>query len=119
MIGVNDFSRNQKMSVLFQNTIQQVQKEGFLCLYRGLKPLLARDVCYSAIYWSVYERLHSYAEKHGFGPIWQNFFAGSIGGMTSSAIVTPFDVVKTRHQVMHVKETLFTCMKGIVKVIVG
>jgi hypothetical protein len=109
-------SRDQKVITLLKKTINQVEKEGLFCLYHGLKPLLIRDICFSSIYWSVFEELHSYAETHGFAPVWQNFFAASVGGMASSAVVTPFDLVKTRQQVLHTKEHIFVSMKGIVKV---
>ena len=110
------YSRDQKVSELLKVTIQQVQKDGFTSLYHGLKPLLSRDIIFSSVYWSCYEEIRSAVASMGVAPVFQNLVAGSIGGMATSAFVTPFDLVKTRQQVLHIKEGIFTSMKYIYKV---
>lgn len=52
----------------------------------------------------------------GVAPVFQNLVAGSIGGMATSAFVTPFDLVKTRQQVLHTKDGIVHTLKDIYRV---
>lgn len=105
--------RHQKVSHLLKVTIDQAKSEGFLSLYHGLKPLLVRDILFSSIYWTSYERLRSSTHSLGAPPIFQNFIAGSVGGMLTSAAITPIDLVKTRQQVLNTKESIWQTLRFI------
>ena len=104
------------MSSLLRATFQQVRREGVRCLYHGLKPLIIRDIFFSSVYWSCFEEIRSAVGNLGVAPVFQNLVAGSIGGMATSAFVTPFDLVKTRQQVLHTKEGIVHSLKDIYKV---
>lgn len=84
-----------------------------MSLYHGLKPLLVRDILFSSIYWTSYERLRSSTHSLGAPPIFQNFIAGSVGGMLTSAAITPIDLVKTRQQVLNTKESIWQTLRFI------
>ncbi len=65
---------------------------------------LARDVPFSALYWSSLEpirraMLPSNARPSQAQIMTANFVAGTVGGGLAAAVTTPLDVVKTRLQV--------------------
>ena len=73
-------------------------------LYAGAT--LARDVPFSALYWSGLEpirraMLPSNARPSQAQIMTANFVAGTVGGGLAAAVTTPLDVVKTRLQVAH------------------
>lgn len=109
-------SRGKKVSELLHETAAQVQREGVQTLYHGLKPLLIRDIAFSSIYWSIYEQLRTSAQSLGLSPVLQNLIAGSVGGMATTAVITPFDVVKTRQQVLETRESIWCTLKMIASV---
>jgi solute carrier family 25, member 39/40 len=85
---------------------------GLSSLWRGLVPTLLRDVPFSAIYWPGYELLkRSLTERYavdehsalGRGAV--ALTAGATAGMLAAMLTTPFDVVKTRHQVAVYSQT--------------
>jgi solute carrier family 25 protein 39/40 len=101
------------------------RSNGVLSLYSGLAPTLWRDVPFSAIYWLCLERirdaLSSSHENTRFLGKWggyyykielqledippivdaaHSFVSGAIAGSIAAAFTTPFDVVKTRRQIM-------------------
>ena len=112
-------SRNKKVSVLLRETQMQVKREGVRSMYHGLKPLLIRDIAFSSVYWTIYEQLRSAAGSWGLPPVLQNLLAGSVGGMATSALVTPIDLVKTRQQVLQTKESIWCTLKTIASVAVA
>ncbi|CAJ0580750.1 unnamed protein product, partial [Mesorhabditis spiculigera] len=72
-------------------------------LYLGWAPTILRDVPFSAIYWSVVELLRSRLirwsgreETH----ICLSATAGAVGGIVAALCTGPFDVVKTRRQIL-------------------
>ena len=93
-----------------------MEREGISCLYHGLKPLIIRDIFFSSVYWSCYEEIRSSVKNLGVSPFLQNMIAGSIGGMATSAFVTPFDLVKTRQQVLNTKDGIIHSLKDIYRV---
>ena len=78
-----------------------VRQNGVLSLWRGLSPLLLRDVPFSALYWVGYEaikfRLASNVRRE-WEPVIP-FLAGSLSGAVASVLTNPLDVVKTHMQV--------------------
>lgn len=78
-----------------------VAQNGVASLWRGLGPMLMRDIPFSMIYWIGYEELKlrfSQNLHHSYESIIP-FMAGSIAGGFSAAVTTPLDVVKTHMQV--------------------
>lgn len=77
-------------------------------IFRGLRATLLRDVPFSAIYWmsyeqfrGVYDRLLGGAFESNFANAFSaSFAAGASAGTIAATITTPFDVVKTRQQVL-------------------
>ncbi|CAK4683907.1 hypothetical protein LEN26_001700 [Aphanomyces euteiches] len=81
---------------------RSVRDHGFSSLARGLPATLARDVPFSAIYWTCYEqfkRILATRPEFESRPIHQSFAAGACAGMIAATLTTPFDVVKTLQQV--------------------
>lgn len=112
---IHSRSRSQSIRNLLHDTMEEARSRGVSSLYHGLRPLLLRDICFSSVYWTVYEQLHSVTASLGVPIIFQNLIAASVGGMLTSATVTPFDLVKTRQQVLRTTEPIFTTMKMIYK----
>lgn len=77
--------------------------------------MVIRDICFASIYWSTYEHLRNFTASFNISPVLQNIISASIGGVMTSAAVTPFDLVKTRQQVLYTKEGIFKSMKMIVR----
>ena len=80
---------------------------GVLNLWKGTGATLARDVPFSAIYWSMTERIKQpllgrdgAAKPGAAGVVVANLAAGTTSGMVASYVTTPFDVVKTKMQVV-------------------
>ncbi|KAH0536915.1 hypothetical protein FGG08_006253 [Glutinoglossum americanum] len=108
-----------------------VHAQGYTSLWRGLTLTLWRDVPFSGIYWWGYEvvrnrltdirlqhtanatasispsnightsRSHSRDHQNSTTTFTDSFIAGGISGTIASIITTPFDVGKTRRQVIH------------------
>lgn len=79
-----------------------IQQNGVLSLWRGLSPMLLRDIPFSIFYWMGYEFMklqlsHSQLSLSFAGII--PFLSGSISGALSAIITNPLDVVKTHMQV--------------------
>jgi solute carrier family 25 protein 39/40 len=84
---------------------EEVRLAGFRAMFRGLTPTLWRDVPFSGIYWFGYEQIkyrlaHDY---HWNSPFQIAFWSGALSGMFTALVTTPFDVVKTRQQVLMIQ----------------
>jgi len=93
-----------------------IRTGGVKSLYRGVVPTLWRDVPFSAIYWLGVEQFrsrlqksplvggHHYLDRGELIPPWLEashaFMSGAAAGMIAAAMTTPFDVVKTRQQMV-------------------
>ena len=90
-----------------------VQTQGYTSLWRGLTLTMWRDVPFSGFYWWGYEGLkHQFKTLRGMNPLSSShrenhttifvdsFIAGAISGAVASIATTPFDVGKTRQQVL-------------------
>lgn len=93
------------MVTSFQNNSHPSQG-GVLSLWRGLGPTLWRDVPFSGIYWLGYEQLRTLLIQPGVedstavGMI-KSFIAGAGSGLVASVLTHPFDVAKTRVQLLN------------------
>jgi len=81
-----------------------IHAEGARGLYRGLGPLVARDVPFNALFYGTYEslctalmRLRGAETKEQLGTGWV-FLSGGLAGCAGWSVVLPFDVLKTRLQ---------------------
>lgn len=78
---------------------------GLRSLWRGLGPTLWRDVPFSGLYWLGYEQLRALLAKPGVQETqamgaFKSFVAGACSGMMAAVLTHPFDVAKTRAQVL-------------------
>ena len=92
------YSYKELVSVV-QNAVKQ---DGVLSLWRGLLPMLLRDVPFSILYWVNYEHIKQRLLESQVGMVLPSavpFIAGSISGTISALITNPLDVVKTHMQV--------------------
>ncbi|KAG2790574.1 hypothetical protein JG687_00001391 [Phytophthora cactorum] len=82
------------------NTFQQaVRRGGYASLLNGLGATLARDVPFSAIYWTSYENLQRKLNSEELSRTQRAFACGAVSGAIAATVTTPFDVVKTLQQV--------------------
>jgi len=80
-----------------------VSHHGVLSLWRGVAPTLWRDVPFSAAYWWGYEACRGAMGGPEDPPrvvFAKSFAAGAVSGLAASFLTHPFDVVKTRAQVL-------------------
>ena len=99
---------------------QMVRSQGYTSLWRGLTLTMWRDVPFSGIYWWGYEtirdrlidirdppltrtnsRAQSRIDGDNASTFVDSFIAGATSGAFASVVTTPFDVGKTRQQVIH------------------
>ena len=97
-----------------------VRSQGYTSLWRGLTLTMWRDVPFSGIYWWGYEAIrnrltdmrdppHSRSRPRSksrdssdhTSTFVDSFIAGATSGAIASVVTTPFDVGKTRQQVLH------------------
>lgn len=90
-----NYSYGQVWSVVQTAT----RSDGFFSLWRGLFPMLLRDVPFSIFYWVGYEYLKYELISCRFDPHIVPFIAGSISGASAAVLTNPLDVVKTHMQV--------------------
>lgn len=80
-----------------------IRSGGYQSLLNGLVATLARDVPFSAIYWTSYERLQqrcsSMEAELSLSRTQRAFACGATSGAIAATLTTPFDVVKTLQQV--------------------
>lgn len=95
-----------KLKPVARELFQSFRKEGMSVLWRGLQPTLWRDVPFSAIYWAILEPSKNFLIKRKNGKVnWLDntmisFGCGAMSGAFAAAITTPFDVAKTRQQLL-------------------
>ena len=80
---------------------QAVKRGGYGSLLNGLGATLARDVPFSAIYWTSYEKLQQrlHTTEYEWTRTQRAFVCGAVSGALAATVTTPFDVVKTLQQV--------------------
>ena len=98
---------------------KMVKAEGYTSLWRGLTLTMWRDVPFSGIYWWGYEAIRngltefrepaplgnrpgsrSRGDENHATTFVDSFLAGAVSGGVASIVTTPFDVGKTRQQVL-------------------
>ncbi|XP_060825822.1 mitochondrial glutamate carrier 1-like isoform X1 [Bombus pascuorum] len=79
-----------------------LRKRGILGLYQGTGATALRDVTFSIIYFPLFARLNDIGPKRedGSSVFWCSFLSGCTAGSIAALSVNPFDVVKTRLQVI-------------------
>ncbi|KRT85358.1 mitochondrial carrier protein [Oryctes borbonicus] len=74
---------------------------GIVGLYKGVRACFVRDITFASIYFSSYANLKKwFANKDGYNNPFSLLAAGTCAGVPAAALATPFDVVKTRIQVI-------------------
>ncbi len=117
---------------------KMVHAEGYTSLWRGLTLTMWRDVPFSGIYWWGYEtvrnaltdlrdpphsrtrprsRSRSRSDENHTSTFVDSFMAGAVSGGVASVVTTPFDVGKTRQQVLQhePKETGANAKAGLLR----
>ena len=78
-----------------------VRKQGILSLWRGMSPMLLRDIPFSIAFWVGYEYLkiemYSFIDPHYYSLV--PFISGCASGTVAALLTNPLDVVKTHMQV--------------------
>ncbi|RWS27689.1 mitochondrial glutamate carrier 1-like protein [Leptotrombidium deliense] len=81
-----------------------IRERGIFGLYRGISATLLRDVNFSVVYFPLFAHLNALGPMRNDGTgervFWASFLAGCAAGSISAFAVNPFDVVKTRLQVL-------------------
>ena len=101
----------RRTTTTIRELARQVHAEmGYRGFWRGLVPTLYRDVPFSALYWLGFEQgrkalmtyleQHSHHRSHNERRIIASFLAGALSGSFAALVTTPFDVVKTRRQMV-------------------
>ncbi|PNF34858.1 Mitochondrial glutamate carrier 1 [Cryptotermes secundus] len=85
-------------------TVELLRTKGVLGLYKGVGATAFRDVSFSIVYFPLFAHLNALGprKKDGSGEavFWCSLLAGIGAGATSAFVVNPFDVVKTRLQLL-------------------
>ncbi|KAJ1959333.1 Carrier protein, mitochondrial [Dispira parvispora] len=104
-------SASHNLTVVLKGLLTMTRTLGITSLWRGLTPTLWRDVPFSAIYWTVYERFkrdlgewcgHSTSLSRPLSTTEEfriSFMSGAMSGMLAATLTIPFDVAKTRRQI--------------------
>ncbi|XP_054720336.1 mitochondrial glutamate carrier 1-like [Uloborus diversus] len=84
--------------------LQLFRTRGIAGLYKGTGATMLRDVNFSVVYFPLFARLNALGprKKDGSGEavFWTSFLAGCVAGSTAAFVVNPFDVIKTRLQLL-------------------
>lgn len=82
-----------------------LRTKGILGLYKGTGATMLRDVSFSVIYFPLFARLNSLGPRKSDGSgeavFWTSFVSGCFAGAVAAFSVNPFDVMKTRLQLLH------------------
>lgn len=102
-------------------TLRLLREKGIVGLYKGTAATMLRDVSFSVVYFPLFAHLNSLGPRKSDGSgeavFWCSFLAGCASGSLAALAVNPFDVVKTRLQLL-TKGSQDTQYKGIVDAII-
>eukprot|EP01134_Creolimax_fragrantissima_P003924 CFRG3924T1 len=96
---------------VFAEVRKMVKVHGLRSLWRGLGSTLWRDLPFSAIYWTSYEKIKSHPNllastqtgdllhSSTLDNFRVSFISGALAGTFAAVLTTPFDVIKTHQQV--------------------
>ena len=86
-------------------TRKLLAEKGIFGLYKGLGATALRDVSFSIVYFPLFANLNKMGPRRSpdstEAVFWWSFLAGMTAGSVSACAVNPFDVVKTRLQVLN------------------
>ena len=95
---------------MIQISLNQARTSGIRSFWTGLSSTLLRDAPFSALYWLTAENARVTIRQSVFGKTEQqagsveefcvSFISGSLGGFIAALFTHPFDVVKTRRQII-------------------
>lgn len=91
--------QNYRFLELYPIIRNAVRQGGIFSLWRGLSPMLLRDVPFSMVYWLGFEQFKLLLLTRMDYSAVVPFLAGSMSGAIAAALTTPLDVVKTHMQV--------------------
>lgn len=84
--------------------LELVKTKGIVGLYKGTTATALRDVSFSVVYFPLFAKLNSLGprKKDGSGDavFYWSFLSGCMSGSMAALSVNPFDVIKTRLQVL-------------------
>lgn len=85
-------------------TLELLRTKGIIGLYKGVGATMLRDVSFSIIYFPLFAHLNALGPRKSDGTgeavFWCSFLAGCASGSLAALAVNPFDVVKTRLQLL-------------------
>lgn len=83
-------------------TIRLFKQHGIFGLYKGLGATALRDISFSVIYFPLFATLNDMGPRRpdGSSVFWCSLLSGFAAGSVSALSVNPFDVVKTRLQLI-------------------
>nr|CAD7258928.1 unnamed protein product [Timema shepardi] len=85
-------------------TLELLRTKGILGLYKGIGATMLRDVSFSVIYFPLFARLNALGPRRkdnsGEAVFWCSLLSGCTSGAITALLVNPFDVVKTRLQLL-------------------
>lgn len=96
-------SGNSSNGVLEEFRYLLKKKDGPLAMYRGLGPMVLRDVPFSAVYFLGLETSKQQMADSNIlvdSPVIQTCISGAVSGAFATILTTPFDVLKTRRQMV-------------------
>ncbi|KAK9468093.1 mitochondrial carrier domain-containing protein [Lipomyces arxii] len=118
-------SSREAFAMTWDGVKVMVQTQGISTLWRGLTLTLWRDVPFSAVYWMGYEKTRQLFERFNSGRVLgeaetfvQAFASGALSGTFAAFVTTPFDVGKTRRQVLKSRDPAMDGMIPLLKKIV-
>ncbi|XP_065334486.1 mitochondrial glutamate carrier 1-like isoform X2 [Cloeon dipterum] len=84
--------------------LELIRTKGITGLYKGTAATMLRDVSFSVVYFPLFARLNALGPRRSDGSgeavFWCSFLSGCVAGSTAACSVNPFDVVKTRLQLL-------------------
>jgi len=84
---------------LIKSTIQIIENEGFLALYKGLGPSLLRESTYSTLRMGGYDLIKGYfVDSNGKTNLLSKVLSGGVSGALGASIANPSDLIKVRMQ---------------------